>query len=224
MAKERALDFVPLLQAASEIQTIRNCDTATARQIVKDAHELSDLDLRLRRPDGSTDEPFDRNNWSSPWWSSDLLFENGGLIDAPARPRRGSIRRAMRRVQPMERCRIVVSRESLDQLKKALGPKATAGAEQRAITHLKPMLEQRGDAMSKVEAWEECKQFNISYAGFENHVWPKARELAGLERKAPPGKKKRQSVEIEQEVDQILGPEPGKPSQPSQKSRRKSRS
>ena len=221
MAKERAPDFVPLLQAASEIQTIRNCDTATARQIVKDAHELGDLDLRLRRPDGSTDEPFDRNNWSSPWWSSDLLFENGGLIDAPARPRRGSIRRAMRRVQPMERCRIVVSRESLDQLKKALGPKATAGAQQRAIAHLKPMLEQRGDAMSKGEAWEECKQFNISYAGFENHVWPKARELAGLERKAPPGKKKRQPKEIEQEVNQILGPEP---SQPSQKSQRKSRS
>ena len=113
---------MPLLQAASEIQTIRNCDTATARQIVKDAHELSDLDLRLRRPDGSTDEPFDRNNWSSPWWSSDLLFENGGLIDAPARPRRGSIRRAMRRVQPMERCRIVVSRESLDAFLKPSAP------------------------------------------------------------------------------------------------------
>jgi len=62
-----------------------------------------------------------------------------------------------------------------------------------------------------------------AYAGFENHVWPKARELAGLERKARAGKKPRQPKEIEQEVDQILGPEPSKPSQPSQKSRRKSR-
>ena len=215
MAKKRTPVFVALPQAVSEIQTI----TATVRQIVKDAHQLGDLDLRLRRPDGSTDTQLDRNIWNDPLNNQDLLFENG-LIDAPARPRRGSIRRSMRRVPPMERCRIVVPRESLDQLKKALGPKATAGAEQRAITHLKPMLEQRGDAMSKGEAWKECKQFNISYAGFENHVWPKARELAGLERKAPPGKKKRQPVEIEQEVDQILGPEPSKP---SQKSRRKSR-
>ena len=158
MSKKRAPVFVPLPQAASEIQTIRNCDTATARQIIKDAHELGDLDLRLRRPDGSTDTPFDRNNWSSPWWSSDLLFENGGLIDAEMRPRPGSLRR----VQPMERCRIVAPRESLDRLKKAIGPKATAGAEQRAIAHLKPLLDVRRDAMSRGEAWEACKQFNIS--------------------------------------------------------------
>ena len=47
---------------------------------------------------------------------------------------------SLRRVQPMERCRIVAPRESLDRLKKAIGPKATAGAEQRAIAHLKPLL------------------------------------------------------------------------------------
>ena len=218
MAKKRAPD-VPLPQAVSEIQTIRNCDTATARQIVIDAHQLGDLDLGLRRPDGSTDTQLDRNNWTSPWWSPDLLFENGGLIDAEMRPRPGSLRR----VQPMERCRIVIPRESLNQFEKALGPKATIAGEGRAITHLKPLLEHRGDAMSKGEAWDECKQFNVSYAGFENHVWPKARELAGLERKARAGKKPRQPKEIEQEVDQTRGPEPSKPSQPSQNSRRKSR-
>src|SRR6516164_1630860 len=120
MGKKRAPDFVPLPQVVSEIETTRKCDTATARQIVIDAHQLGDLDLRLRRPDGSTDTQLDRNSWTSPWWSPDLLFENGGLIDAEMRPRPGSLRR----VQPMERCRIVIPRERLDQFEKALGPKA----------------------------------------------------------------------------------------------------
>ena len=96
MAKKRTPVFVALSQAVSEIQTI----TATVRQIVKDAHQLGDLDLRLRRPDGSTDTQLDRNIWNDPLNNQDLLFENG-LIDAPARPRRGSIRRSMRRVPPM---------------------------------------------------------------------------------------------------------------------------
>jgi hypothetical protein len=89
-------------------------------------------------------------------------------------------------------------------------PQTTVGAEARAIAHLKPLLDRRRDAMSKDEAWKECKQFTISRNGFENHVWPTARERAGLERKARAGKKPRQPKEIEQEVDQILGPAPGK--------------
>jgi hypothetical protein len=105
-----------------------------------------------------------------------------------------------------------------------LPPQATAGAEKRAIAHLKPLLERHGDAMSKDEAWKECEQFSISRNGFENHVWPRTRELAGLERKAPAGRKHKPK-EIEQEIEQIVGPKPGKPSQKSRgKSRRKSRS
>ena len=85
-------------------------------------------------------------------------------------------------------------------------PQTTVGAEARAITHLTPMLKLLGDAMSKSEARAECKQFNISGAGFRYHVWPTARERAGLERKAPPGKKRRKPAEIEPEVEQIIGP------------------
>jgi hypothetical protein len=88
VAKKPAPDFVPLPQAVSEIQTSRKCDAATARQIVKDAHRLGDLDLRLRRPDGSTDDQLHRNFWAgSPHGGDpDLVFENG-QIDAEMRPR-----------------------------------------------------------------------------------------------------------------------------------------
>jgi hypothetical protein len=116
MSKKRAPDFVPLPQA---------CDTAAARQIIKDAHQLGDLDLRLRRPDGSTDDQLDRNFWNAAPWGGpdpDLVFENGGKIEAPARPRRGSMRRSMRRVPPMERCRIVVPRDNLDAFLKPSAP------------------------------------------------------------------------------------------------------
>ena len=125
MSKKRAPDFVPLPQAVSETQTSRKCDTAAARQIIKDAHQLGDLDLRLRRPDGSTDDHLDRNFWNAAPWGGpdpDLVFENGGKIEAPARPRRGSMRRSMRRVPPMERCRIVVPRDNLDAFLKPSAP------------------------------------------------------------------------------------------------------
>jgi hypothetical protein len=96
-------------------------------------------------------------------------------------------------------------------------PQTTAGAETRAIAHLKPLLKLRRDAMSKDEAWKECEQFSISRNGFENHVWPTARAQAGLERKAPAGRKKGKPADIS-EIEQAIGPAPGK------KSRRKSRS
>jgi hypothetical protein len=85
-------------------------------------------------------------------------------------------------------------------------PKTTAGAEPLAITHLTPMLKLRGDAMSKDEAWKQCKQFTISGAGFRYRVWPTARQQAGLEPKAPAGKKRRKPTEIEPEAEQIIGP------------------
>jgi len=115
VAKKPAPDFVPLPQAVSEIQVSYKCDPAAARQIAKDAHQVGDLDMRLRRPDGSTDAQLDRYFWAgSPYFDPDLVFENG-LIDAPARRKPG----LMRRVTPDERCRIVVPRENLDAFLKA---------------------------------------------------------------------------------------------------------
>ena len=94
----------------------------------------------------------------------------------------------------------------------APAPQTTAGAEKQAIAHLTPLLKTCRNAISKADAWEECSQFKISYDGFNNRVWPAARVSAGLEQKAPAGRKRRKPPE------QIIGPEPGR------KSRRKSRS
>jgi hypothetical protein len=111
MDKERdAPECVPLPEAVDEIRKSRKSDVGTARQIAKEAHQLGDLDLRLRRPDGSTKEPLDRNFWNAwPHEDPDRVFQDGQVLAQMRRPP-GS----RRRVQPHERCRIVVTRESLD--------------------------------------------------------------------------------------------------------------
>jgi hypothetical protein len=100
---------------------------------------------------------------------------------------------------------IYVTRASLDRIEKALGPKATVGAETRAIAYLKPLLE-RNPAMSKDEARKECEPFKLSGAGFDDRVWPAARQAAGLSREAPAGRKRRKPTEIEPAIEQIIGP------------------
>jgi hypothetical protein len=66
-------------------------------------------------------------------------------------------------------------------------------ADEKAATRaLAKQLELNPD-MTWDEALSICKslQFRISLRGFEHHVWPDAREKAGLPRKAPPGRKKK---------------------------------
>jgi hypothetical protein len=84
---------------------------------------------------------------------------------------------------------IYVTRTSLDRFEKELGPKATIGAETRAIAHLKSLLE-GNNTMSKNEARRACEQFKLSGAGFDDRVWPEARHQAGLSRQAPSGRKR----------------------------------
>jgi len=151
MAKKPAPDFVPLPQAVSEIQVSYKCDAAAARQIAKDAQQVGDLDLRLRRPDGSTDAQLDRYFWAgSPYFDPDLVFENG-LIDAPARRKPGS----MRRVTPDERCRIVMPRENLDAFLKA-------GEALRKSTLKKKRRRTKGASRAgapEEHDWEEARLF-----------------------------------------------------------------
>jgi hypothetical protein len=179
-------ECVPLLQAVEEICARGNVDPNGAQQIIRDRHQLGDLDLRLRRPDGSVTDLPDRSIWDpSPWGDPDdwkSLFIKGE-IEAERRPRPNSLRR----VQRLERCRIVVTRASLKRFLQTM-PAATQVAENRAANHLKPLLEQNKN-MRKSEAREAVKSFNISEQGFDNRVWPTARHLAGLPHKASGGRK-----------------------------------
>jgi len=179
---------------------------ATQSEIVK-RHETDELELKIRPRSGGPWRDFNKDWWNTDKWRShfdrcriDPEYPNGN------RPSWSED----------DDHWIFVTSKGLNRVETALGPKATAGAEKRAISHLKPLLDVRRDAMSKGEAWNECKQFNISHAGFENHVWPKARELAGLERKAPPGKKKREPVEDRagSRPDTRAGAEQAEPAEP----------
>lgn len=84
---------------------------------------------------------------------------------------------------------IYVTRASLEQFAKSMLA-ATVPTETRAKAYLKRLLE--GDPkMKREDAREACKQFKLSDQGFEDRVWPDAREAAGLPRKGKPGPKSR---------------------------------
>ena len=159
-----------------------------AREIFKNAHQLGDLDVRKRRPDGSV---IDRLHFheiiGDPWGNPDpwkSIFETG-QIDAPRRSRRGALRR--RRAQPLERCRIVVTRDSLKEFMQTMPP-ATTGDQARAIEHLGNLLKDNPD-MKRGDAYKACKQFKIGPGVFRTSVWPKARKEAGLPIAAKHGRK-----------------------------------
>jgi len=62
----------------------------------------------------------------------------------------------------------------------------------RALTqHLNslPMAERKKMKRPDAKAWCEAEGFHLTGRGFQDHVWPKARENAGLPRKAGPGRK-----------------------------------
>jgi hypothetical protein len=128
--------YVSLAQAVVDIQARLNLDVEAAQKKIINAHELGDLDLRLRRPDDPPDGPFNeklsRSVWRDldPWDPNEsrrLLFEKSE-IDAEQIARRVGWR-SRRRAVPTERCRIYVARESLDQLEPPEGPEPTKQAE-----------------------------------------------------------------------------------------------
>jgi hypothetical protein len=85
--------------------------------MIMGANQLGDLDVRLLRPDGSTDRLRDvvANLNDVGLW---LDFFQTGLLDIPSRRLRWNVqdRRPTRPVRPDERCRIVVMRASLEKL------------------------------------------------------------------------------------------------------------
>jgi hypothetical protein len=73
-------------------------------------------------------------------------------------------------------------------------PVATAGDETAAIkalaSHLRinPQLNR-----AEAQSWLRAQGVNLADRGFQSRVWPRARERAGLEAKARPGRKRRSS-------------------------------
>jgi hypothetical protein len=111
------------------------------------------------------------------------IFE-AGRIDVRETDERRPV--SIRRVIPVPHW-VYVTRTSFEKFAKAI-PSATAAAEKRAILHLKSLLEVNNN-ISKSEARAACRQFKVSGQGFDDRVWPDARQLAGLPRKADAGRK-----------------------------------
>src|SRR5262249_47209231 len=76
-----------------------------------------------------------------------------------------------------------------DQALRLWPAKSSAAAETRAITFLASRLKTNPN-MRRDDAWRACHtKFRLSERGFRQRVWPQARQTAGLEPTAPPGRK-----------------------------------
>jgi hypothetical protein len=83
---------------------------------------------------------------------------------------------------------LYVTRASLEKFAKK-NP-ATSGAEDRATRHLAGLLQENKD-LTKEQAHKTCERFGLSDQGFDDRVWPDARELARLPRLGRAGRKSR---------------------------------
>jgi hypothetical protein len=77
--------------------------------------------------------------------------------------------------------------------KESVYPASTTGGDQRAVARLTEILK-ADTSLTKQKAKERLQIEGLSFSGlrFENHIWPEARERAGLPRKAPAGRRPNQ--------------------------------
>ena len=85
---------------------------------------------------------------------------------------------------------IIIRRGDLQKIIAAQRPDPLASTESAAIRALAEHLRSDPD-MTRTKAKELCQPFVIGKNGFQNRVWPKAREKAGLAATARPGAKRR---------------------------------
>jgi hypothetical protein len=97
---------------SQEVRRRRSVDDRIAQDIIRDAHRLGDLDLKIRWLDGSFgdlsrgDEVWGDDPWLGETWRR--MFDHG-IIEVERR-----VRRSLRRVGPSRPCRVYVTRESRD--------------------------------------------------------------------------------------------------------------
>jgi hypothetical protein len=115
--------FVDLRRAVLEICARRNVDPLVAQDLLMDAHEIGDITLKFRRPDGSFGvlprnlRAMLINAWGPDEGEWRQIFERGEISIPQPRPRDLLVRRgAGRRIMPDERCRIFAERTELDAL------------------------------------------------------------------------------------------------------------
>jgi hypothetical protein len=105
-------------------------------------------------------------------------------IEVRETDRRRSVR--IRRAIPVPHW-LYVTKDSLAKLGTGT---ASTGAEQRAIADLAEILRKEPNIV-KAEAKARISHHLFSAQGFEDRIWPRAREAAGLPAKAPAGRKSR---------------------------------
>jgi len=154
-------ECVPLLAVIEAIRMRHGGDLKAVYKLILEAHRFGDLDLRMRRHDGSVTDRLIRyrivaDPWGNPGDPWEVIFRTG-LIEGR---------------------RIVGTRASLESFLKTM-PATTEIVEARAIEYLKGLFLERGD-MKKADAQEACEKFNLPVRAFRDRVWQPARKLAGL--------------------------------------------
>jgi hypothetical protein len=146
-------DYVPLLDVLQEVRRRRSVDDRTAQDVIREAHCLGDIELRIRRPAGSF-EDLGRGVWQMDPWHGETwrqLFDRG-VIQAEFR-----VRRSRRRVGALEPCRIYGTRKSLDHFLGVEGSRA--GAKEQydwpdAFLFMRVLLDKQGDPLDPVKAYD----------------------------------------------------------------------
>jgi hypothetical protein len=151
-------DYVPLLDVLREVKQRRSVDDRRGQDIIRDAHRVGDLDLKIRRPNGSFEDLSRRDDvWGDdPWFGETWrqLFEHG-IINAEYR-----VRWSHRRVRSSEPCRIYGVRENLDRFLGVERPRA--GAKEQydwpdAGMFMRKLLDERGDPLDPVKAYDSWR-------------------------------------------------------------------
>jgi hypothetical protein len=104
-------DYVPLLDVLQAVKQRHSVDDRRAQDIIRDAHRLGDLDLKIRRPNGSVEDLSRRDTWEENPWQGETWRQHfdHGIINAEY-----PVRWSHRRVNPSEPCHIYGVRENLD--------------------------------------------------------------------------------------------------------------